>query len=60
MTKYLFRVDDVSEFMDFDKFDKLKKIFLKHNVKPLIAVIPENRDKKIHFLESNLNKVICC
>ena len=49
MTKYLFRVDDISEFMRFDRFKKLRKIFIKYNIKPVLAVIPKNEHKKIMF-----------
>ena len=49
MTKYIFRIDDVSEYMNFKKFERLEDIFLKNNVKSLVAVIPKNKDKKIMF-----------
>jgi len=44
MSKYLFRVDDVCPEMDWEKFEKLIKIFDKFNVKPLLAIIPNNQD----------------
>lgn len=45
--KYIFRLDDICENMDWDKFDSIKKVFEKYNVKPIIGVIPKNCDKDL-------------
>jgi len=48
MTKYLFRIDDVAEEMsNWDNFEKLCKVFKKYKIKPIIAVIPDNKDPEI-------------
>ncbi|WP_052356450.1 DUF2334 domain-containing protein [[Clostridium] dakarense] len=45
--KYLFRLDDICENMNWDNFNKLKEIFIKNDIKPIIGVIPKNTDKKL-------------
>ncbi len=42
--KYLIRLDDACETMDWDKWLKLESIFDTYGIKPLIAVIPNNAD----------------
>lgn len=42
--KYIFRLDDICPTMDWDKFNKLKKIFKKYNIKPILGVVPDNKD----------------
>ncbi len=44
---YLFRIDDVCPGMDWDKFDRIEKIFDHYRIKPLIGVIPLNRDDSL-------------
>lgn len=45
--KYIWRVDDVSPFMDWQFFIKYIKLFERYNVIPLIGVIPDNKDSSI-------------
>ncbi|MEK9170985.1 MAG: DUF2334 domain-containing protein [Patescibacteria group bacterium] len=47
MTKYFFRIDDVAPNMDWKNFNFLVSILKKHNIKPLLAVIPDNNDPKL-------------
>lgn len=49
MQKYLIRVDDICENFNFRNFQKFKKIMLKFNIKPILAVVPNNRDKNLIF-----------
>lgn len=42
--KVTFRVDDISLYMDWEKFNYLIDIFNKYNIKPLLGVIPDNQD----------------
>ena len=44
MAKYLFRIDDVCQEMDWKKFIKLISTFDKYNVKPILAVVPDCQD----------------
>lgn len=45
--KITIRIDDVTPDMDFEKFEKFKAILDKHDIKPLIGVVPDNKDKKL-------------
>lgn len=47
--RYFFRLDDIAPEMDFVKFERLKNIFAKFSIRPLIAVIPQNLDPKIQY-----------
>lgn len=47
MIKYFFRVDDIAPNMNWENFNLLVSIFKKHNIKPLLAVIPDNKDPKL-------------
>lgn len=56
--QYVFRLDDASEYMDYEKWNRYFELFDLYNIKPVIAVIPFNRDPKlinrkpdIHFWE---------
>ncbi|WP_026517367.1 DUF2334 domain-containing protein [Butyrivibrio sp. MC2021] len=41
------RIDDITPDMDWAKFLRFKEILDKHGVKPLIGVVPDNKDKKL-------------
>lgn len=47
MAKYFFRLDDIAPNMNWNNFNSLIAIFKKHNIKPLIAVIPDNKDAEL-------------
>lgn len=42
--KYVFRMDDIVPWMNWDNFEKIEKIFDKYWVKPIIWVVPNNQD----------------
>ncbi|MCF7568644.1 DUF2334 domain-containing protein [Sabulilitoribacter arenilitoris] len=42
--KYLFRLDDACETMNWERWLKMEALLDKYNIKPLIAVIPNNAD----------------
>jgi len=46
-SKYIFRIDDVCENMNWDNFFKVKSIFIENNIKPIIGVIPNNKDENL-------------
>jgi predicted deacetylase len=46
-TTYIFRLDDVSPVMNWNKFWALVQLFSKHGVKPLLGVIPDNQDPRL-------------
>ena len=39
-----FRLDDIAPNMNWENFNRIVEIFKRHNTKPLLLVIPENRD----------------
>ena len=45
--KYIFRLDDISWDMNYEKFCRIRELFFRYQVKPLIGVIPQNRDIKL-------------
>ena len=50
--KYLIRIDDICENLNVKNFHKLIGILNSFNVKPIIAVIPNNKDKSLKFKDS--------
>lgn len=42
--KYCLRLDDACPQMDVEKWAKIEKILDKYKIKPIVGVIPENRD----------------
>ena len=42
--RYVLRLDDACPTMDVSKWDRIEKIADTYGIKPLVAVIPENRD----------------
>lgn len=44
---YFFRIDDVTPGMNWDNFLRLEKIFDTYDIKPIIGVVPNNKDKKL-------------
>ena len=43
----LIRIDDVAENMNWEMFDKIEILFNKHNIKPVLGVIPNNQDNSM-------------
>lgn len=43
----VFRLDDVAPGLDKAKFNRMKDIFDRYQVKPLIGVVPDNQDPKL-------------
>ena len=46
-TGLLIRFDDIAENMNWDLMDKCEKLFSKYNIKPVVGVIPNNKDKDL-------------
>lgn len=49
MVKYIFRMDDICPQMNWENFRRYEKLFDKYDIKPLIGIIPNNKDKNISF-----------
>ncbi len=45
--KYIFRLDDICPDMNYKNFSRIRDIFIKNNIKPIIGVIPHNEDQKL-------------
>lgn len=43
-TSYIFRMDDISPTMNWKRFNALLSLFIANDVKPLLGIIPDNRD----------------
>lgn len=54
-TKLLIRIDDVAENMNWKHMDKCESLFDKHNIKPLLGVIPLNQDTELFKMPKNDN-----
>jgi len=55
MLKYIIRLDDATPTMDWNKWNKIFQILDKYNIKPIIAVIPNNEDQKMIIDKYNKN-----
>jgi len=45
-TGILIRIDDVAENMNWDMMEKSESLFEKYSIKPVLGVIPNNKDKE--------------
>jgi predicted deacetylase len=54
IARYVIRLDDISWNMDLLKFNRMREILLKYDIKPLMGVIPKNEDCKLKKLDNNL------
>lgn len=44
MSQYILRLDDASEHMDVDKWEKMEDLLDQYHIKPMVGIIPDNRD----------------
>ena len=49
MIKIAIRLDDITEDMDWVKFNRFKGILDQYGIKPLIGVVPANEDDMLHI-----------
>lgn len=49
MDKYIFRIDDVTPEMNRNNFYKIENIFDTYNIRPIIWVVPDNKDPKLKW-----------
>ena len=50
--KIAVRLDDITPDMDWERFLAVKKLLDRYKIKPLIGVIPDNRDENIKGKET--------
>ena len=46
-TGFLIRLDDIAENMDWDMMEKATDLFDKFNIKPILGIIPNNKDPEL-------------
>jgi len=47
MSRYFFRLDDIAPNMNWDNFNLVVSLFRRYNIKPLLAIIPNNKDPEL-------------
>lgn len=47
MSQYILRLDDASDYMDVEKWQQMEDLLDQYGVKPLVGVIPENKDPSL-------------
>ena len=47
MSQYILRMDDASDYMDVEKWQRMEDILDRYGIKPLVGVIPDNRDSSL-------------
>ena len=52
---YLVRFDDICPTMDWETWNKIEKVLVTEGIKPIMAVVPDNKDEKLKFAEENKN-----
>ena len=49
MSKYLVRLDDASDYMDVEKWQRMETLIDKYGIKPLVGIIPDNKDASLIY-----------
>lgn len=49
MVKYIIRLDDACETMDWNKWITMEKLLEKYEVTPIVGIIPDNKDPEFCF-----------
>lgn len=47
--KYILRFDDLNPYQDKEKWHEIESFLIKNNIKPIIAVVPDNKDEELIF-----------
>jgi predicted deacetylase len=47
--RYLIRFDDICPTMNWAMWSKIEPVLVEQQIRPLLAVIPDNRDEKLYF-----------
>ena len=45
--RYLVRFDDICPTMNWRVWERIERVLVKHDVRPILAVVPDNRDSKL-------------
>ena len=46
-TGIIIRIDDIAENMNWQLMEKCEELFDKYNIKPVLGVIPNNKDREL-------------
>ncbi|MCD8014689.1 MAG: DUF2334 domain-containing protein [Lachnospiraceae bacterium] len=44
---YILRLDDMSEYRDIEKWNRMESLLNKYDIKPIFGIIPDNRDPSL-------------
>ena len=55
MVRLTIRMDDITPNMDWRKFFRFKELLDYYGIKPLLGVVPENRDESLEFDNAGVN-----
>ena len=55
MSKYIIRLDDAADRMDCQKWNQMENLLDKYDIKPLVGVIPNFKDKMIDIYDIDTN-----
>lgn len=47
MARYIMRLDDASDYMDEEKWNRMEQLLDKYNIKPIYGIIPDNHDDSL-------------
>ena len=50
-TRYIFRLDDITPAMDWNRFWSVLNLLNRHHVKPLLGIVPQNGDPTLNCRE---------
>ena len=53
--KYIIRFDDITSSMNWDNFLKIKEVLQAYDIKALLGVVPDNKDKTL-MLSKNISE----
>ena len=51
--RYLIRFDDICPTMKWSIWDRLEAALREHKIRPIVSVVPDNQDTKLHFEEAD-------
>ena len=54
-TRLLIRMDDITECMNWEQMDKCEDLFDKYKIKPLLGIIPINKDPELLKFPKNID-----
>ena len=52
--KYILRFDDICPTMNWNKWNSIEEILIKHNIKPILAIVPDNKDPSLKIDDENI------